>query len=372
MFQEKIVDRQVFFIFFIVRSTVLFTLLPGIAIALQDMWLAAIVSFFFSAILVYIIARLALLFPEKSLVQYSQELLGGVMGRVISSFYLLLFLFMGGTDLRLYCEVIRTGFLTRTPLVITASIMALGAVLVVFSGLESMGRSADIIFPLFLLMVLSSLIIPLFFADFGNLQPVLALGWTPIFLAAVAPTTIAAIYIALTMLTPSMLKPKTSLMRTAMWSLLASSALLILFSLAVIVVLGPSEGFRATFPTVKMIRSISISTFLERVEALTIFPWGLGLFINLSLNLYAGSKGLSQVFGLRDNRLLILPMAVIWITFSIQGYRDSFEIIQFFDPLFHVIVFYFVLLVPLIVLWMAYLLKKPRLSSPPERTEGRK
>jgi spore germination protein KB len=334
------------------------------------MWLATIISFFSSAILLFAIVKLSLLFPGKSLVQYSVELLGKISGGALASFYLFLFLFMGGTDLRLYGEVIKTGFLPRTPLVVIISIIAISAVLVVFCGVEPIGRSADIIFPLFLLMILASFIVPLFFADFGNLQPVLSRGWAPVLLAAIVPTTISAVYTNLTMIAPSISEEKRTIMNSSLWSLLASSLFLVFFSIAVISVLGPSEGFRATFPTLKMIRSISISTFLERVEALTIFPWGLGLFINLSLNLYSGSKGLSQIFGLRDNRLLILPMAVIWVTFSIQGYQNSFEILEFFEPLFHVAGFYFLLLVPLLVLWVAYLLKRLRKQQFPHQKEG--
>jgi len=347
-------------------------LLPGTPEVSQDAWVSAIISFFSSAALVFIIVRLTLAFPGKSLVQYSQELLGGFMGKLLSSFYLLLFLFMAGTDLRIYGEVIKTSFLPETPLVVTMAIMVLISVMVVFSGLEPLGRCADIIFPLFLLTILASLFFPLLYADFGNLQPVLARGWSPVLLASVTPTTITAQYTNLTMLAPSVQEPRKSLMKAAMWSLLGSSAVLLFFIIAVIAVLGPSEGFRATFPVFKMIRSISISAFLERIEALTIFPWGMGLFVNLSLNLYSGSKGLSQVFGLTDNRSLILPMAVIWVAFSFQGYKDSFEVLQFFNPLFHFAGFYFFLTVPLIVLWTAYLLKKPRQKQPQGKTKEKR
>jgi len=136
----------------------------------------------------------------------------------------------------------------------------------------------------------------------------------------------------------------------------------------VVAVLGPDEGLRSIFPVFKMIRATRVSEFLERVEALTIFAWGLGLYLALSVNLYSGSKGLSQVFGLPDNRALILPMAVVWVVFSFQGYSSMLEVMRVFDPTFIAPFFFFVLLFPQAVLWVAYLLKKPWKKQLQEKT----
>lgn len=359
MFTEKIVSRQVFFIFFIIRTTILISILPVLttAEALQDAWLAALISFFSSAAIVVIIVKLSVAFPVKSLVEYSQELLGSIPGKLVSFFYLWLFLFMAATDLRIYAEVLKTSFFPKTPLVVIMAFMVFLSVLSVYSGLEPIGRSADIIFPLFLFMILGSLLFPLIHADFSNLQPVMARGWTPVLLAAVAPTFIAAQYANLTIITPSLDEPRKAL-KASLWSLAAAGAVLVSFAVVVVAVLGPDEGLRSIFPVFKMIRATRVSEFLERVEALTIFAWGLGLYLALSVNLYSGSKGLSQVFGLPDNRALILPMAVVWVVFSFQGYGSMFEIMRLFDPTFSAPFFFFVLLFPQAVLWAAFLLKK--------------
>ena len=368
MFSEKIVSRQVFFIFFIIWTTIIISILPVLttAEALQDAWMAALISFFSSAALVVIIVKLAVAFPAKSLVEYSQELLGSIPGKLVSFFYLWLFLYMAATDLRIYAEVLKTSFFPETPLVVIMAVMVFLSVLAVYSGLEPIGRSADLIFPLFLLMILGSLFFPLIHADFSNLQPVMARGWTPVLLAAVAPTIIAAQYANLTIITPSLDEPRKAL-RASLWSLAAASMVLVFFAVVVVAVLGPDEGLRAVFPVFKMIRATRVSEFLERVEALIIFAWGLGLYLALSVNLYSGSKGLSQVFGLQDNRALILPMAVVWVVFSFQGYSSMLEVMRVFDPA-SAPFFFFVLLFPQAVLWVAYLLKKPWKKQLQEKT----
>lgn len=360
MYNEQIVNRQLFYLLFIMRSTIVISFMPVLAAAeaAQDAWIAGIISMTASAAVIYMIARLAIAFPRQSIVQYSQELLGPVPGKLISLVVLGLFLFMAGTDLRIYGEVIKTGFMIETPLVVIMALMSLLAAAVVYGGIEPLGRAADIIFPVFLLMILGTVLAPLWEADFSNLQPVLYAGWSPVLLAAITPTAITAQYANLAMLTPSLDEPKKGL-KTALLSIVAVSLVLVFTTIVVVAVLGPDMGSRSLFPAFKMIRAIVISEFLERVEVLTILAWGLGLFITLSLHLYSGSKGLSQVLGIKENRPLILPMSVIWVVFGIHGYRDIFEMRQFFSAPFVAPFVGITLVFPFALLWVAYLIRQP-------------
>ncbi|RJX25624.1 MAG: hypothetical protein C4554_07175 [Dethiobacter sp.] len=360
MFREKIVNRQLFFFLFMQRTTIVISFLPALTSgrALQDAWISGLLAFFSSAVIIFVVGRLAVAFPGKSIIQYSQELLGSIPGKLLPLFYLFLFLYMTATDIRLYAEVLKTGFLPETPIVVIMGIMMLTAVIVVYAGLEPLGRCADIIFPVFLLMILGSLLFPLPQADFRNLQPVLYGGWSPVLVGAITPTVISAQYTNMAMLVPSVQEPQKSL-GAALWSILFGSLVLALFAALAVSVLGPDEGARAAFPVFKMIKSIRVSEFLERIEPLVIFAWGLGLFITNSVNLYSGSRGLSQLLGLKDNRPLLLPMAVIAVTFAIQKYRDYFELKQFFEPETCAPVIFFIIFFPMIILWGAYLLRRP-------------
>lgn len=86
------------------RTTIIISFLPVLTAgeANRDAWIAAIISLFSSGAIIMIIAKLAIAFPNQSIVQYSQELLGPVLGRIVSFTILGLFLIMAGTDLRIY------------------------------------------------------------------------------------------------------------------------------------------------------------------------------------------------------------------------------------------------------------------------------
>jgi spore germination protein KB len=373
MFQEKIANRQLFNIFFIMRTTIVISILPVLTIgqARQDAWLAAVITFFLSAVFIWLLGRLALNFPDQSIIQYSKELLGKWPGGLLSLFFLSAFLLMGFTDLRVYSEVLRTVFLPETPLIVVLGSMVFIAVVVCYAGLEPLGRMADLIFPVFTLAVLFTLLFPILEADFSNLRPVLYHGWRPVLHAALTPTGIAAQYANLALLVPSVNQPRKAL-QAALNSLLGASIILALAAVVVVALLGAEEGAHAAFPVFKMIRAIRLSEFLERIEIVTIFPWGLGLFVTLAVNLYSLAKGLAQLCRLQDYRPLLLPLAVIISTLALQGYSDSFELRQFFQPQVIAPFLFFVLLFPVAILWIAYFFRRKKgLGLTKEKRRGR-
>jgi|LSQX01.2.fsa_nt_gb spore germination protein KB len=368
MFTEKITTRQLFYLLFIPRTTIIISFLPSLtsADALQDAWLSALLAFLPGMAIIVLIGKLALKFPEKDIVGYSKEMLGNLPGKLLLLFYFFYFLHVASTDLRLYTGVIKTGFLAKAPLVVVAGVMMLAVVAVVYAGLEPLGRCADVIFPIFLLMLIAGLLFPLARADFQNLQPVLARGWSPVIMGSIIPIMITGWYLHMIIIVPSVVEPQKTL-RAALWSFVLSTVFLALYSILVVSVLGADGGSRSAFPVLKMLRSVRFSRFWERVEAVNIFGWGLGIFITLALGLYFSAWIFSRLLGLKDYRPLLFPLAVIIVTLSIQQYASAFEVWRFFTPGVGAPVIFFVILFPIAVLWAAYLLRRPGKGKPPPR-----
>jgi len=354
---EKIANRQLLFMLFMMRTTVVIAFLPVLtsADALQDAWASAIVSFFTSALLVLIIGGLGIRFPELTIVEYAQKLIGKWPGRAICLIIVWALLVIVATDTRIYAEALITGFLTETPLPLIVFAMVIAGSTAAYSGLEVIGRSADLLFPIFISAILLSLIfaIPEFTLLKRNLEPVLARGVGPVLRGALVPTIIIAQYLCLTMIIPATNQPKKAL-GTALWALAGSTAVLTLVALAVTAILGPDRGSRSVFPFFNLVRTLQISEFLERVEILALFAWGFGIFIGVSVFMYCGTRAVAQVIGLHDYRALIAPLAVIWGTFSVHSYQDIFQIRTYFDARIVVPFNLFWILFSMGILWAAY------------------
>ncbi len=359
---EKINNRQLFFILFILRTTVIISTLPVLtsADAFQDAWAAALLSYLGAAAMVVLIAKLGMHYSQMTVVEYGEKLLGKLPGRAVALIILWIFLHSAANESRIFAESVVTLFLTETPLVFVVGIMVLGGTYAAYQGIETIGRAADIIFVIFSLMISVSLLLPITVLNIGlaNLEPILSRGAAPLIRGAIIPAAFAIRFLPLTILIPAVNQPR-KVLKTALVALALSKLVLAFSAAAVIVVMGAERGARSTFPFFSMVRGTLFSDFLERVEVLTIFAWSFGAFIGVSVFLYCGAKGLSQVMGLKSYRFLVGPMAVIWIIMALHMYDDMFQFRAFFQP--HIAgpyLFFGVFLLPMAVLWLAHIYRK--------------
>ncbi len=353
---ERIANRQLFIILFIIRSILAISTLPSLtsADALQDAWISQLliylpVAFF----LVWPLAALGTRFPRQSFVQYSITIMGPWLGRAVAAIYLWIFLFYAALEVRIYGAVIITGFLPETPLLFIVSAMVFTSAVAAYLGIEVIGRMADILFPFFIITVLLTLFLPLPLADPGNLQPVLARGWGPVMRGALTPIGSVIEFGLLAFLTPSLVRPRRSL--PWIFGALVASTLLSAASVAVVVMIkGPLEGARAAYPLLAMVRAVRISHFLERAESLSIFAWGLAVFISLSAYIFSGARGIAQFFNIGNYRPLIPPMALIWVAMAVHMLDDSFQLDALME--YRVMGLYGIslMVLPLALLWTTY------------------
>lgn len=234
--------------------------------------------------------------------------------------------------------------------------MILTASTCIYCGIETLGRVADVLSIIFFLMIISVIVISLPYIDFTNFQPVFVRGTGPIIRGALTPIALISQIWILGMIVPVTNNPKKTLI-ISLTSVGLSLAILILVSIITVGVLGPAEAARSNFPLLYLIRSVKLSEFFQRTEALVMLSWGFGLFVSISAFLYGGARGLSQLLNLKDYRTVIWPISVLWLFMSIQCFEDIFEFHSFLKPKTFAPYGLFLLLLPLILLWGSYFFK---------------
>ena len=359
MRNEKIAGRQLWFILFLLRTTIILAYLPVLtsANALQDAWISALITLLGSEVFVLFISLLATRFPNRTVIEYSQVILGNWPGRLIGLVFLWLFLQLSVVDIRIYSELVVTGFLPNTPPIVIIIAVVFLAAICVREGVEIIGRMADVFFSLFFLMIVGVVIISLNEFDFKNIQPILYRGWQPVFKGALTPVALIIQVWVLGILVPDTLNPRKTV-KIALTSIGISLLILVVITFVTIGVLSPQEGARATFPLLTLIRSVSLSRFLERVEVLVILAWGLGLFISVCTYLYCGAKAMAQWLKLKEYRPLVFPMSVFWVVLSLHGFENIFSLYEYLKPENFFPYGAVLLTVPLAILWIGYFLRK--------------
>ncbi|HHX76822.1 MAG TPA: endospore germination permease [Firmicutes bacterium] len=370
---EKVANRQLIFIVFIMLTTIDIATLPVLtsADALQDVWASVLLVLAGAVILVLPITELGARFPRETIVEISQKLLGKAAGGVVSLIILWSFLHLVSIETRIYVEMIIDSFLSETPIVYLTSVLVLAAAAAAYAGIEVIGRVADFIFPFFTFVLLASFASLVKEADFTNLQPVLARGAGPVLRGSITSIGSSAHLLTVGMLIPNLIRPRRGT-ASVMAGVTASVLILLLTAVFTVGVLGPEAGTRFVFPFFKAIRGIALGEFLERTEILIIFAWGLGIFIALSVFIYCGAQGAAQLFRLDNYRHLLLPMGVFWVVITIQNFENAFQIRSFFTYEIFGPYLFFLLLFPYGSLWAAYFFRKALgILPPPRQSEGK-
>ena len=145
-----------------------------------DVWLSVILGGILAMVSGVIMVKLSQGFPEKTFYQYSQEIVGKWIGRLLSFLIIGYFLTTSAFQIRSMAEVISFFLLEGTPTwAIIMPFMWIGLYLIM-SGINSIARMFEIIFPItvFIFLVISFMSIGIFEID--NLRPVLGFGIKPV------------------------------------------------------------------------------------------------------------------------------------------------------------------------------------------------
>ncbi|MBZ4644890.1 MAG: spore germination protein [Petroclostridium sp.] len=153
----RISKHQLFclIILFEIGSTTLFAL--GID-AKQDAWIAILVAMLIGFVLLWLYTGLQKYFPEKNFAQIIITLLGKVIGMPLVFFYGLYFIYISTRNFRDFGELLVSTFLVETPQIFILIIFMLVVLYILFLGLETMGRTSEIMLPTILFFIIGTYI----------------------------------------------------------------------------------------------------------------------------------------------------------------------------------------------------------------------
>lgn len=114
----KISIRQVAVLFYLSMIGDMIIILPPIAAgyAHQNGWIVSLVSIPLGLVLIWMMLKLASLYPDANLVQICNRLLGKWLGSLISMTYLVFFIISGAIYIREVGDFLTTQLFANTPI----------------------------------------------------------------------------------------------------------------------------------------------------------------------------------------------------------------------------------------------------------------
>ncbi|MCO0600670.1 spore germination protein [Peribacillus butanolivorans] len=327
--------------------------------AKQNGWVSGIFSVAIAPLLVvFLYDALRKCYPDLTLVEYSQKILGKWLGIAISLLFISYFFISTATYLREIGDFMTSQIMPDTPIQV---IMFLFMSIVLMSarlGLEPLARSAEILFPFVVILLSSLMILLLPEIKFQNLQPVWEGGLKPVIRGSIPFIVFPFIEsVAVLMILPFVSQKDRIRKSLFVGQLLAGSVLIIITMLAILV-LGVDLTAKEIYPSYKLAQKINIANFLTRLEAILAIIWFITIFFRFSLFFYVTVLGLAQTLKLQDYRPLVFPFGMILLVFTLIMAPNTVYYSNFILDIWPFYAMTFGFLLPLLLLTIAKVHKK--------------
>jgi len=355
----KITNKQIIFIFIISRMILTMAYLSYVNAPPwnQDLWISTIISFPLHILLILPVCILAKRFSKLSLIQ-SAEVILGFGGKIIGALYVWFFLHRTSIILRELGEFLTAAPYPETPIIVFIGATALFAAYAVYQGLETICRVGEIIAPIFLTSVILVFLMVAKDVDISPLTPVLEDGIAPVIYGGFVISARTTLSLFLWMLIPYINKPE-KIRSSLVLVFLVLTLFFIPTTITTIGVFGLEQAKSLDLPFYHIVRIISIGGFLERIDALFVGFWVLGMFIYTAILYYFAVLSTAQLLKLKDYRPIVLAMGTVIVNLSILQADSMVELNEFLS--YEILTWYnlfFTFLLPLFLLIIAVIGKK--------------
>lgn len=329
--KEKISPRQVIFLLIvtIISTAIIFLPVRLYSVAEQDSWIALIFGGLLGLFIAYIIAQLAVMYRDKTIIEYSQIILGGVLGKVAGLFICLTFLFLNTVILRQFAELTVIAFYPATPKIFFIVAIVVVSTYTLYQGLENIARVNEIITPVFFILLFSIFLLNISEMNFQQLTPILEHGLARVIKGAFSQAIYSVELVVLTMLLPALNIP-TKAQKVSIISVLIIIFFGQILMIGIVAILG-NQTSSTTFPFLTLGRYVNIGNFLEQLDSFILVIWVAGVFIKITVIYYCTVLSFSQLLRLKDYQSIILAIGAFQTVFSLIIWNNTAKVTFMLD-----------------------------------------
>lgn len=320
--------------------------------AKMDIWIAMLVAIAASSLIMLVYASLLTALPGKDFFETIEHFFGKVGSKIIFILMTWFAFDLCHIVLRNYGQFLVTVGLPETPLMFSMFMMIALCAFSVRAGVETIGRfsSQFVIFVLIFMAISILLVMPQM--NINNLLPMLDNGVVPIARGAFGIVSFPFAETVVFLLVFPAFKKGEPVRKIYLTALLIGGLTILATSLTDILVLGPTMAESMYYPTYVTMASVHLGEFLQRFEVIAAIVFMIGVFLKISVLLYAASNGFIKIFGLGENRFIALPMALLVLCFALFSFDDMIyyteyvvSVWPYYSTVFQIIIPLFLLIV---------------------------
>lgn len=283
----------------------------------QDAWIGAVFGVIFGLLFVSLYSSLGKKNGEYTLVESCEKLLGKWIGKPLSFLYIFYFLSLTAALLRQLGDFMTTQIMPNTPL---QAIILLATAVMIYGtrlGLESLARTAQLIFPWLILFFILIIIATMPNIDWQKIQPVYEHGTLSIMRAGYIFLGIPFLDFVIFLMIFPYVNDQSAAKKAFLTGTVVGGLIIVIITALSILIFGHYLTSVNFFAPYVLAKKITIGNFPARIEAVFGGIWLIGTIIKITVCFYASVLGFAQCLHFRDYRFLIMPFAIIAVVLSI-------------------------------------------------------
>ena len=268
-------------------------------------------------------------FPGENFVQYSITILGKYLGRMVGILFPLFFLLVCSSLLQGLSMLVNNVFLPRTPFDVILISGLLVSALIGRKGIEVIARMTELLGPLYFLSIitLSFLVVPSF--HISRLEPQFDAGVAPFLVGTSLMLVTFGVCIMMAMYIPLCNRPEDGFL--AKFVAVSMGALVVgLVTVLSVGIFGIEDAQNMYSPGLQLSKMINFRNVLERVELIWLLILVGSAIVASSSLLWAFGEGIAQVTGAKNYKQLIYPGALIALVLCLVSFPNTLLQTEFF------------------------------------------
>lgn len=295
----------------------------------RDMWISGIISVFNTIIFTFIMIYIGKRFPDKTLIEYSQELLWTVPGKIIGLLLTAFFFIAAANTVSMYIHHLTDFLLPETPFLVVTTLHAAVVSYLVWKGPEVIARMGVFGFVLAAVFHFLVFLASLSEVDFSRLMPFFESGVIAVSKSSFSVDSFNGIsQIMIAMLLPFVLNKKKAF-GTAASGIFIGGFFFVFYFIVELMVMGPQVVALMRIASMDFVRSIQITQYLHRFESFMVALWYWSILVKAGILIYCSQKALLQTLNIKKENaktvlVFIYGIATVMLTYFIADDRILF------------------------------------------------
>lgn len=277
---------------------------------------------------VALLAVVGLRFPRKSIILYSEDIIGKWLGRLASVAVIVFFMFLTAFNARGFGEVVRTTVLENTPVDVMIISMLFLAAVSTRQDINTFSYIHLLYLPLLIVPGLIVFIFALRDVELINLLPLWGEEQGQLMRGAIEVATFFPAAFILSMIIPWMPRPERAL-RSGLWGIGIAGVLHVIVMVMTLAFFGEEELKLMLWPTLELAKATTFPV-LERLDAAFLVGWLAVIFTTTYTTYYIVVSATGELFRFQDHRFLATFLFPFIFLFAMlpENVKQNYDALQ--------------------------------------------